>query len=494
MPALIRIPTPLRPLAGGRDEVAVEGATVREAIDDLERRHAGFKARLMDGQGGVRRFVNVFLGQDDVRHLSGLDTPLPEGSVLSIVPAIAGGAGTAEARSFSQLHQELKARIPETTVSALAQARDGASPEHRPPLVIDVRELEEVKEGKVPGAVHIPRGFLELRIEDEAPDREASVVVYCAGGTRSLFAAETLQRMGYSRVASLQGGFRAWAQAGKPVETPRVLTDAERRRYSRHLMIPEVGEEGQVKLLQARVLLIGAGGLGCPAAIYLAAAGVGTLGVVDADVVDESNLQRQILHPTERVGTSKVESARRSLLAQNPGIKVVAHEERITSENVERLLRDYDLVVDGSDNFPTRYLINDACLLHRKPCVHGSIYRFEGQVTVFDPARGGPCYRCLYPEPPPPELAPSCADAGVLGVLPGVIGLLEAVEAIKLILGEGEPLIGRLLTYDALAARFRELKLRRDPGCAYCASLDGAPFPGLIDYEFFCNAAGGDHA
>ncbi len=488
MPAVIRIPTPLRPLAGGRDEVAVEGATVREALDDLERRHAGFKARLMDGQGGVRRFVNLFLGPDDIRHLGGLDTPLQDGAVLSIVPAIAGGA-TAEARTFSQLHQELKARIPETTVADLARAREAQRP-----LVVDVRELEEVKEGKVPGAVHIPRGFLELRIEDAAPDRDAALVLYCAGGTRSLFAAETLQRMGYSRVASLQGGFRAWSEAGEPVETPRVLTDAERRRYSRHLMIPEVGEDGQVKLLGARVLLIGAGGLGCPAAIYLAAAGVGTLGVVDSDVVDESNLQRQILHPTDRVGTSKVESARRSLLAQNPGIKVVGHEERITSENVERLLRDYDLVIDGSDNFPTRYLINDACVMLRKPCVHGSIYRFEGQVTVFDPARGGPCYRCLYPEPPPPELAPSCADAGVLGVLPGVVGLLEAVEAIKLILGEGEPLIGRLLTYDALAARFRELRLRRDPGCAYCASLDGAPFPGLIDYDFFCSSAGGDHA
>jgi molybdopterin/thiamine biosynthesis adenylyltransferase/rhodanese-related sulfurtransferase len=384
--------------------------------------------------------------------------------------------------TFPQLHQDLKARVPQTTVHDLAQARAGASP----PVVLDVRELEELPAGMVPGAVHIPRGFLELRVEDALTDREAPVVVYCAGGTRSLFAADTLQRMGYRRVASLAGGFTAWAQAGQPVETPRLLTDAERRRYSRHLLIPEVGEAGQVKLLAAKVLLIGAGGLGCPAALYLAAAGVGTLGVVDDDVVDESNLQRQILHPTDRVGASKVESARRTLLAQNPGIKVVAHEERLTSANVERLLADYDLVVDGSDNFPTRYLINDACVKQRKPCVHGSIYRFEGQVTVFDPARGGPCYRCLYREPPPAEFAPSCADAGVLGVLPGVVGVLEAVEAIKLILGVGEPLTGRLLTYDALATRFRELKLRRDPACVYCASLDGAPFPGFVDYEFFC--------
>lgn len=490
MSAVVRIPTPLRPLAGGKEEVSVEGASVRAALDDLERRHAGFKARLLDGQGGVRRFVNVFVNQEDVRHLQGLDTALKSGDVVSIVPAVAGGAPTTQGHAtFSQLHQDLKARVPETNARALAQARQGG----KPPVVVDVRELEEVKQGKIPGAVHIPRGFLELRIEDEVPDRDVPLVVYCAGGTRSLFAADTLQRMGYAHVQSLAGGFRGWTEAKQPVETPRLLTEAERRRYSRHLMIPEVGEEGQVKLLQAKVLLIGAGGLGCPAALYLAAAGVGTLGVVDSDVVDESNLQRQVLHPTDRVGTSKVESAKRTLLAMNPGVTVVPHEERITSQNVERILRDYDLVVDGSDNFPTRYLINDATVLLRKPCVHGSIYRFEGQVTVFHPAAGGPCYRCLYPEPPPPELAPSCADAGVLGVLPGVVGVLEAVEAIKLILGKGEPLVGRLLTYDALAARFRELKLRRDPGCAYCASLDGArPFPGFVDYEFFCSAAGGD--
>jgi molybdopterin/thiamine biosynthesis adenylyltransferase/rhodanese-related sulfurtransferase/molybdopterin converting factor small subunit len=481
----VRIPTSLRPLAGGHDEVQVDGASVRAALDDLERRHAGFKARLLD-EKGVRRFVNLFVNDEDVRHLQGLDTPLAARDVVSIVPAVAGGAPrTAEAVSFPRLREELEARVPQTTVRELAP-RYGAP---GAPVLLDVRETEEVKEGKVPGAVHIPRGFLELRIEDAVPDRAREVVIYCAAGTRSLFAADTLRRMGYARVASLQGGFGAWADAGLPVERPRLLNDAERRRYSRHLMIPEVGEAGQVKLLEAKVLLIGAGGLGCPAAIYLAAAGVGTLGVVDFDVVDESNLQRQILHPTDRVGTSKVESARRSLLAQNPGIRVVAHEERITSENVERLLEGYDLVVDGSDNFPTRYLINDACVKLRRPCVHGSIYRFEGQVTVFDPAVAGPCYRCLYPEPPPPELAPSCADAGVLGVLPGVVGVLEAVEAIKLILGAGDALRGRLITYDALAARFRELKLRRDPACAYCRSIhEGAPFPGFVDYELFCRA------
>jgi molybdopterin/thiamine biosynthesis adenylyltransferase len=286
------------------------------------------------------------------------------------------------------------------------------------------------------------------------------------------------------------GGFGRWQQEGLAVSKPEnasQLTDAMRRRYARHLTIPEVGEVGQKKLLQAKVLLIGAGGLGSPAAYYLAAAGVGTLGIVDFDVVDESNLQRQILHTTESVGTAKTTSARKTLLALNPGIQVNPIEARISSQNVEGILKDYDLVVDGCDNFATRYLINDACVLMKKPCVHGSVYRFEGQVTVFHPPQG-PCYRCLYPEPPPAELAPSCADAGVLGVLPGVIGLLEAVEAIKWILGKGELLVGRLLQYDALRTEFRTLKLVRDPDCAYCA--DGKKFPGFIDYEQFCATSG----
>ena len=350
-------------------------------------------------------------------------------------------------------------------------------------VVIDVRERDEVEQGYIPGAIHIPRGFLELRIENTVPDRQARIVTYCAGGNRSLFAAESLQRLGYECVASMVGGFTRWRNEGHEITTPRSLSEADRRRYMRHLVIPEVGEEGQLKLLDGRVLLVGAGGLGCPAAFYLAAAGVGTLGIVDFDTVDETNLQRQILHTADRIGTPKTESARQSLHALNPGIKVVPIEARLTSENVESIFRDFDIILDGSDNFPTRYLVNDACVLLGKPNVHGSVFRFEGQVTVFYPPHG-PCYRCLYPEPTPVELAPSCADAGVLGVLPGVIGLLEAVETIKLILGVGNPLIGRLLQYDALRAEFVELKVRRDLQCPYCG--DGVEFPGFVDYEAFC--------
>ena len=334
-------------------------------------------------------------------------------------------------------------------------------------LVLDVREGDEVEQGVVPGAVHIPRGFLEFRIEEVAADRERPIVVYCAGGGRSAFAAKSLADLGYRDVVSLAGGFNGWKSAGKPWAVPTTLTPEQRRRYSRHLLIPEVGEAGQRKLLEARVLLVGAGGLGSPAALYLAAAGVGTLGIVDDDVVDDSNLQRQVLHTTDRIGVSKVESARQTIVALNPDVQVVAHETRLSKQNVLDLVRGYDIVLDGSDNFATRYLINDACVLLGKPNVHGSIFRFEGQATVFK-ANDGPCYRCLFPSPPPPELAPSCAEAGVLGLLPGTIGLIQATEVAKLILGIGEPLIGRLLTYDALAMQFRELKLSRDPVCPMC--------------------------
>jgi molybdopterin/thiamine biosynthesis adenylyltransferase len=315
------------------------------------------------------------------------------------------------------------------------------------------------------------------------------VLVLCAGGARSLFAAEGLRQMGYRDVRSVAGGFNAWKNASLPVEVPRVLSMAERERYGRHLVIPEVGEEGQARLLDSRVLLVGAGGLGSPAAFYLAAAGVGTLGLVDDDVVDRTNLQRQILHTEARVGTPKVDSARQALEALNPTIRVVGHRARLDSTNVERLFEGYDVVVDGTDNFPTRYLVNDACVRMRIPNVHGAVYRFEGQVSVFWPARPGapgPCYRCLYPEPPPPEMAPSCAEAGVLGVLPGVIGLLQAVETVKILLGIGEPLTGGLLQYDALASRFTRLRLERDPGCRLCA--DGASFPGYVEYGQACSA------
>ena len=336
---------------------------------------------------------------------------------------------------------------------------------------LDVREGEEVAQGAIPNAVQIPRGYLELRVEDALPDKARPVVVYCAGGTRSVFAAKTLGELGYTDVVSLAGGFTAWAGGGAPWEMPRLLTTEQRRRYSRHLLIPEVGERGQQALLDARVLIVGAGGLGSPAALYLAAAGVGTLGVVDADVVDESNLQRQVIHTVDRVGTPKVESAKQTVQALNPDVRVETHETRLTKTNALDLLARYDVVLDGSDNFATRYVLNDACVLLRKPNVHGSIFRFDGQATTFVPADdASPCYRCLFPAPPPPELAPSCAEAGVLGLLPGVVGLIQATEVAKLILGIGDPLVGRLLTYDALSMTFRDLRISRDPGCPMCGS------------------------
>ena len=332
-------------------------------------------------------------------------------------------------------------------------------------LLVDVRESDEYRNGFIPGAHHVPRGFLEMKIESVAPDRATKIVLYCAGGNRSLLAAETLSRMGYRHVESMVGGFAQWAREGRAVEKPVPLDEAARRRYARHLRIPEIGEAGQAKFLAAKILLVGAGGLGSPVALYLAAAGIGTLGLVDDDIVDESNLQRQILHPTSSVGIAKVASAVRTLSALNPGVRLRPFQERLTADNVDCLLADFDLVVDGSDNFTTRYLVSDACVKHGKPYVHGSIFRFEGQVAVFDTRAGGPCYRCLYPAAPSAEEAPNCAEAGVLGVLPGVIGLLQATETLKLVGGFGQSLAGRLLTYDALAARFREFEVRRDPAC-----------------------------
>ncbi len=375
--------------------------------------------------------------------------------------------------------KKLRSEIAEVTPEELRTELDGGNGA----VVVDVREGEEFRAGHLPGAIHLPRGFLELQAESKVP-KDANVVAYCAGGTRSLFAADTLRQLGYARVRSLSGGFTRWKQNGHPFEVPEVLSEADRERYARHLSIDEVGEEGQIKLLKSKVLCIGAGGLGSPAAYYLAAAGVGTLGLIDYDVVDRTNLQRQILHTDDRVGELKTESAKKTLLGLNPDIDVVTINDRLTSDNVDEVFEGYDVILDGCDNFPTRYLVNDATVRHRKPNVHGSIYRFEGQVTVFWPGKG-PCYRCLFPEPPPPEMAPSCAEAGVLGVLPGVIGVLEAIEAIKIILGKGDLLVGRLLAYDALEARFRELKLRRNPECAYCG--DGREFPGYIDYEGFCS-------
>lgn len=349
--------------------------------------------------------------------------------------------------------------------------------------VVDVREKIEWNDGHLPNALHVPRGFLELQIEEAVPDKDQPVLLYCAGGVRSALAAETLKQMGYSQPISMAGGYTAWRNAGLATVQPRTLSDEARKRYSRHLLVPEVGEAGQLKLLDAKVLLLGAGGLGAPAALYLAAAGVGTIGLVDPDVVEASNLQRQIIHNTARLGKLKTESAREAITALNPDVKVITHNEWLDRSNVARIIEGYDLILDGTDNFPTRYLVNDAALIAGKPVVHGSVFRFEGQVTVFKPY-DGPCYRCLFPEPPPPELAPSCAEAGVLGVLPGTVGMLQATEAIKLILGIGEPLVGRLLTYDALSETFEELKLRRDPHCPACG--EGAHPEDLPYYEAFC--------
>ncbi|MGD8859526.1 MAG: molybdopterin-synthase adenylyltransferase MoeB [Myxococcales bacterium] len=352
-------------------------------------------------------------------------------------------------------------------------------------VFVDVREKDETRLGYIPGAVMLPRGFLEMQAEQKLPDKNANLVLYCAGGIRSAFAAKVLQDLGYKNVESANPGFVRWKDMRYPMETPPDLTPAQLDRYARHIMLPEVGETGQEKLLKARVLCLGAGGLGSPAALYLAAAGVGTLGLIDADVVDASNLQRQILHGTSTVGVPKVESGKQRLSDLNPDVNVVAFEERLTSDNVDRVLdHGWDVIVDGLDNFPTRYLINDASIWKNIPVVHGSIFRFDGQVTTFVPKQG-PCYRCLYPEPPPAHLAPSCAEAGVLGVLPGIIGTVQATEAVKLILGQGKPLNGRLLMYDSLGMSFRTLKLRRDPECPVCG--EKPTITDYIDYEGFCS-------
>jgi len=390
--------------------------------------------------------------------------------------------GNASREIMRQARRQVQEWSPSQVHEALANQHE-AGPTNQEIVLVDVREKHEWNEGHIPGAMHVPRGYLELQIEEAVPDKSKTVVLYCAGGVRSLIAGVTLQQMGYQNPISMSGGFGQWKGNGYPFVHPRMMSEAQSKRYSRHLLIPEVGEQGQFKLLDSRVLLIGAGGLGSPAAYYLAAAGVGTLGIIDADVVDESNLQRQILHNTKRVGQYKAESARETLEALNPDVKVITYLERLDESNVARIIADYDVILDGTDNFPTRYLLNDAALLANKPVVHGSVFRFEGQLTVFKPNEG-PCYRCLFPEPPPPELAPSCAEAGVLGVLPGIIGLLQAIETIKLLLDIGDPLVGRLLTYDGLAGEFNELRLFRDPECPACG--ENAHPENLPTYAEFC--------
>jgi sulfur-carrier protein adenylyltransferase/sulfurtransferase len=384
--------------------------------------------------------------------------------------------------TFDTLLRDLRGKTAEIEPAGLEAAL--REPAGRPAL-IDVREPDEHAQGMIPGTLHIPRGYLELRIERNVPDRQTPVVLYCASGTRSVLAARSLTELGYAHVRSLAGGFTGWKRAGLPWEQPISLRPDQETRYSRHTLLPEVGIAGQLKLLGAKVLCIGAGGLGSPSSMYLAAAGIGTIGVVDDDVVDASNLQRQILHGTDRVGIAKVESAETTLRALNSDVRVDKHRTRITSDNALALIAPYDVIIDGADNFATRYLVNDAALRLGKPVIHASIFRFEGQITVF-PAAGSPCYRCLFPKPPPAEDAPSCAEAGVLGVLPGIMGVLQATEAIKLVLGLGDSLAGRLLVYDAIKTRFRELKLRRDPSCPTCGDgVDRSQIP-LIDYEQFC--------
>lgn len=376
---------------------------------------------------------------------------------------------------------ELRGSIPEIPPAEALRLTDSGA------ILLDVRDTDEVAQGSPVGACRLGRSFLELRVEDAISDFAQPVLVMCAGGVRSLFAAETLKRMGYRDVRSVAGGFSRWKNEGHPFEIPATLDAEARERYSRHLLMPDVGEKGQIRLLESKVLLIGAGGLGSPSAYYLAAAGVGTIGLVDHDVVDRSNLQRQILHTEERVGMPKVKSATIALQALNPKIRINAYETHLDSSNVEEIFSDYDVIVDGSDNLSTRYLVSDACVKLRKPNIHAAVYRFEGQITVFWPAydkHPSGCYRCMFPEPPPPEFAPSCAEAGVLGVMPGTLGLLQAVETIKILLGLGEPLVGRMLHYDALSARFTELKVRKNPKCRYCA--EGAVFPGYQDYAQVC--------
>ena len=393
--------------------------------------------------------------------------------------------------SFGSYLKDVKARIRETDVEAVRKTVEGqkgtaGDGNGAGPILIDVREKDEWTEGYIPGARWISRGFLEQRIEDQVPERSAEIVVYCAGGTRSALAAQSLAELGYTNVKSMAGGFSAWKRAGLKFDRPFVMTQEQSLRYARHTMLPEVGDIGQAKLLQSKVLCLGAGGLGSPVGLYLAAAGVGTIGFVDDDVVDASNLQRQILHATDRIGLPKVESAKIAISKLNPDVKVITHQTRLESENVLDIIKDYDVIVDGVDNFPTRYLINDAALKLGKPVVDGSIYRFEGTVTTFLPFNG-PCYRCFYPEPPPPDMAPSCQEAGVLGVLCGVIGTLQATEAIKVLLGKGKTLSGRQLSFDALGMKFREFRRPHDPTCPVCGDGKKPEDIELIDYQQFCN-------
>ena len=378
--------------------------------------------------------------------------------------------------SFREILSNAKSQIKEIDTDEAAKLKTGW-------LFLDVRETEEYEQGTIENAMFLPRGNLEVQIEGRVPDKDQNIVVFCAGGARSALAAKSLQELGYKNVVSMAGGFNRWKDDGYRWVTPKTLTSDQRNRYQRHLLLPEVGEAGQQKLLNKSVLLLGAGGLGSPAALYLAAAGVGHIGIIDMDEVDASNLQRQILHNMDRIGERKVESAKKTIQLLNPDVEVTTFDVRLGADNVLDIIDGYDVIVDGTDNFPTRYLVNDAALLKKIPVVHGSIFRFEGQVTVFRPYEG-PCYRCFVPEPPPAELAPSCSEAGVLGVLPGIVGSIQAMEAIKLLLDLGDPLVGRLLSYDALEETFRTFKMRRDPNCPACG--DDVEEIIIAEYDHLC--------
>ncbi len=383
------------------------------------------------------------------------------------------------AKTYKELMDEARQIVPEVTID---EVKDRLERKEQWTL-LDVREREEYREGHLENSIPIPRGFLEMRVEETVPDKSAPVIAYCAGGVRSLIAARTMKELGYENVSSMSGGYTAWKNAGYKWVADRQFSQEQITRYARHFTLPDVGEQGQAKLMDAKVLCVGAGGLGSPVAYYLTAAGVGTIGIIDHDTVDMSNLQRQILHTNDRVGMPKVESAKMTLSALNPDVNIIPINERLSSENVMQIIEDYDIVINGCDNFPTRYLINDACVMAKKTLVDGSIFQFEGQATVFSPDEG-PCYRCLFPEPPPPGMAPSCAEAGVLGVLPGLVGCVQALEAMKVILGAGTPLIGRMMHFDTLSTEIRVLKLRKDPNCLVCS--ENPKITELIDYEEFC--------
>ena len=397
--------------------------------------------------------------------------------------------------SGAEFIRQIKSQIAQVDPGEVHEAlsASGTNNGSGPIALIDVRESEEVARGIIPGARHVPRGHLESRIEGAVPDRSQHVVLYCASGNRSALAAKTLQELGYENVESMNGGYTLWKDRGYKVEVPKALTAEQRERYSRHMLIPEIGADGQQKMLDEKVLLLGAGGLGSPTALYLAAGGIGTIGIVDDDVVDLSNIQSQVIHTTDRIGTPKVDSAQEAMNAINPDVEVVKYQTRLDASNIMEIIEGYDVIVDGVDNFPTRYLLNDASVRLKIPVVSASILGFDGQLSVFAPYEG-PCYRCLYPVPPPAELAPSCGANGVLGVLPGTMGLLQATEVVKLITGAGEPLVGRLLLYEALGATFTELKVRRDPDCPICSrepdEIGDEEMGVFPDYEAFCAAAG----